>query len=204
MGMTPLAGLVMGTRCGDVDPSVPLLLCTRAGLSPAEVDAQLNKGSGLQGLCGANDVRAIVQASYGHDHAAADARLALDVYARRIRHYLGAYWLELGGALDAIVFTAGVGENSAEVRLRVLDGLGAHLGATLDAQANARASAGHAQRPDGDVLDIATADSRVRVLVVRTNEELEIAEATRALLRGDACEGGLLPKLTQVVAVIPT
>lgn len=116
MGMTPLGGVAMGTRSGDLPPSVPLLLCARAGLSPAEAEELLNTRSGLQGLCGCSDVREIerlaAEGAARPEGAAEEARaaeLALRIYAHRIRHCLGGYWLQLGGQLDALAFTAGVG-----------------------------------------------------------------------------------------------
>ncbi len=167
MGMTPLAGLVMGTRTGDIDPGV-LLHLLRGGMTVDELDGLLNKRSGMKGLAGENDLRQVHAAIADGDDA---ARAALDVYVHAVRHYLGAYLAELGGA-DAVVFTAGVGENDATVRAAVCAGL-AGLGIELDEQANCAARG---------LADIATADSPVRVLVVPTDEEQEIArEALRAL-----------------------
>jgi acetate kinase len=172
MGLTPLAGLVMGTRCGDVDPGL-LLHLLRAGLTSDELDALLNKQSGMKGLSGHNDLRQV--------HAAADAgdataRTALQVYAHAVRHYLGAYLVELGGA-DAVAFTAGVGENDAAVRAAVCDRL-RDVGIELDPARNEQT-----RGPD-EVVDIALPGSRVRVLVVPTDEELEIATQTLAAVRG--------------------
>lgn len=165
MGMTPLEGLVMGTRSGDVDPAVLLHLQRRAGLDVDEVDDLLNKRSGILGLGGHGDMRDLVAAAESGD---ARAELALEVYAHRIRSYVGAYAAQLG-RVDAIVFTAGVGENAAEVRARSLAGLEG-FGVELDAERNAvRARA--ARR-------ISTDDARIQVLVVPTNEELEIARQT--------------------------
>lgn len=170
MGMTPLAGLVMGTRTGDIDPGV-LLHLLRAGVGVDELDALLNKDSGMRGLAGHNDLRMVHAAARAAD---TDAGAALEIYVHGIRHFLGAYLVELGGA-DAIVFTAGVGENDAAVRAAVcadLDG----LGIVLDEQRNAGAVG-----PDGPV-DIAAPQSAVRILVVPTAEELEIArEAVEAI-----------------------
>ncbi len=128
MGLTPLEGLVMGTRSGDIDPGALISL----GLGAAELDDLLNHRSGLLGLAGASDLRAVEQASEAGDAA---ATLALEVYAHRIRAYIGAYAAQLGG-LDALVFTAGVGERGAAMRARVLRGL-EFLGLTLDAARNA-------------------------------------------------------------------
>jgi len=168
MGLTPLAGLVMGTRSGDLDPGV-LLHLERAGWSVAEVDALLNSRSGLLGLAGSADMRDVEAAVESGD---ADAALALEVWAHRIRHYVGAYLAQLGG-LDAVVFTAGIGENSVELRALALEGL-AHLGIGLDAERNAaRSRAPRIISPD---------DAPVAVLVVPTNEELAIAQAAAALV----------------------
>ncbi|MGX5696662.1 acetate/propionate family kinase [Agromyces soli] len=165
MGMTPLEGLVMGTRSGDLDPAVLLYLQRRAELSVPEVDELLNQHSGLLGLGGHADMRDLVEAAGGGDE---HATLALEVYAHRVRAYVGAYAAQLG-RVDAIVFTAGVGENAALVREWCLAGLEG-FGVELDAVRN-RARSGEARRISSD-------HSRVEVLVVPTNEELEIARQT--------------------------
>lgn len=164
MGLTPLQGLVMGTRSGDVDPAVFAHLDRVAGLGVTEVEEALNRASGLLGLCGDADVREVERRAGAGDP---DAELALDVYAYRVRSYLGAYAVALGG-LDAVAFTAGVGENSPEVRRRVLVGM-EWLGLCLDEQADGPTD-GAAQRL------VSTADSRVAALVVATDEEREIAD----------------------------
>ncbi|MFH5806297.1 acetate/propionate family kinase [Alienimonas sp. DA493] len=161
MGLTPLEGLVMGTRTGDLDPAAVTYLQRSAGLSAEEMDRLLNRESGLKGLCGDNDVRRVLQRAADGD---ADAELALDVYCRRIRKYVGAYAAALG-RLDGVVFTAGVGENAAEIRRRVCEPL-AGFGIALDAAANARRSK-EVRRLD--------AGGPVAVLVVPTDEEGEIA-----------------------------
>lgn len=165
MGITPLEGLVMGTRTGDIDPAVIFHLSRQAGLSIDEIDDLFNRKSGLLGLTGTGDMRDV------EDRARAGDALAitgLEVYAHRIRHYVGAYLAQLGGA-DAIVWTAGVGENSAEVRARSLRGLGP-FGIQVDDERNAERS--------GEPREISTDDSPVKVLVIPTNEELEIARQT--------------------------
>jgi len=156
---------VMGTRSGDIDGGV-LFHLGRAGRTLAELDALLNRGSGLLGLSGRGDMRDVQEEAAAGDEA---AQLALDVYHHRLRHYLGAYLAHLGGA-DAVVFTAGVGENSAITR-RSIDGL---FGIRLDEALNARRS------PDARV--VSSEDSAIAVLVVPTNEELEIARQSAALL----------------------
>jgi acetate kinase len=169
MGMTPLAGLVMGTRSGDIDPAIPVHLQRTAGMSADEVDDLLNKRSGLKGLCGANDLREIQARAADGDSS---ARLALDVYARRIRSYLASHMMDLGGA-DVIVFTAGVGENDARLRAQVCQDL-AWLGVALDPSANTADSRG--------VRVISQRRAPVTVMVVPTNEELEIAQQALAVL----------------------
>lgn len=176
MGMTPLEGLVMGTRSGDIDPGA-LLHLMRAGLDADALDALLNKGSGLLGLAGSNDMRDVRTAATQGD---AVARSALDVYVRRVRHYLGAYLLELGGA-DTVVFTAGVGENSAELRAEVCAGL-EWFGIEIDPVRNAMPTSDLVL---ADARVISTERSRVTVLVVPTDEEAEIARQTWARVTAD-------------------
>ena len=136
MGLTPLEGLVMGTRSGDLDPAVVFYLHREAGLSVDDIDDLLNKRSGMLGLAGANDMREVARLVAEGDEAAAEA---LDVYCYRIRKYVGAYAAALG-RLDALVFTAGVGENNDAVRAGVCQGLEG-LGVTLDAKRNKARSA---------------------------------------------------------------
>lgn len=171
MGLTPLEGLVMGTRSGDIDPGIPLHLSRVAGLDVDGIDDLLNRRSGIFGLSGHRDFRDLVSAK---DAGEDDARLAFDVYVHRLVKYVGAYAAVLGG-IDALTFTAGVGENSPVLRAAVVERLG-FLGLTLDRQRNAERSGG-ARRID-------TADGFPAVLVVPTNEEWAIAkhavEATRA------------------------
>jgi acetate kinase len=165
MGLTPLEGLVMGTRSGDLDPAVMFYLHREAGLSVDDIDDLLNKRSGMLGLAGANDMREVERRAADGDQAAAEA---LDVYCYRIRKYVGAYAAALG-RLDALVFTAGIGENSDGVRAGVCSGLEG-LGITLNPHRNrARTTSPRTISPD---------DAPVAVLVVPTNEELEIAEQT--------------------------
>jgi acetate kinase len=169
MGLTPLQGLVMGTRSGDVDPGLHAYLAREAGLSLDEIDTLLNKKSGVLGLSGVNDFRQLEDRLDAGDDA---ARLAFDVVVHRLKHYVGAYLAILGG-LDVLVFTAGIGENSATLRAAVTDGLG-ELGITLDRARNAaRSKQARIISPDG---------SRVVVAVVPTNEELAIARQTARLV----------------------
>ena len=169
MGFGPLSGLVMGTRSGDVDPSVLLHLLGPLGYSVKQASDLLNKESGMLGLAGANDMRDISQALAAGD---ADAELAYGLYAYRIRQYIGAYVAVLGG-LDALVFTAGVGENDALVRRRVCQDM-EFFGLALDDELN--------QQRAPDLRDISAPSSRARILVIPTNEELEIARQCAALL----------------------
>ena len=172
MGITPLAGLVMGTRSGDVDPALGAYLGRVAGMDLAGVDAALNKRSGLLGMCGVNDMREVWRLADAGD---ADARLALDVYGYRIRAYVGAYYAALGH-VDALVFTGGVGQNSPRVRALATAGL-TRLGIEVDPVRNEAESAeARVVSPEG---------AEVTALVVPTDEELEIAEQTAACL-GDA------------------
>jgi acetate kinase len=171
MGMTPLEGLVMGTRSGDLDPAVVFYLHREAGLSVDDIDDLLNKRSGMLGLAGANDMREVGRRAADGDQAAAEA---LDVYCYRIRKYVGAYAAALG-RLDALVFTAGVGENNDGVRAGVCQGLEG-LGVTLNPKRNRARS--------GSPRTISADDAPVAVLVVPTNEELEIAEQTLAVVGG--------------------
>ena len=169
MGLTPLEGLVMGTRSGDIDPAVTFHLRRVAGMTYDEIDVLLNKRSGMLGLAGANDLREVWDRADAGDP---DAAVALDVYAYRNRKYVGAYALALG-ALDAVVFTAGVGENDERMRAKVLAGLEG-LGIEVDLVRNAD--------PGSHGGWVSTKDSRVAVLVVPTNEELEIARAALSLV----------------------
>jgi len=166
MGLTPLAGLVMGTRSGDLDPAVVFHLHRTAGLPVAEIDDLLNHRSGLLGLAGMNDMRQLLAARAAGDPAAG---LAFDVYCRRITGYVGAYYALLG-RVDAVTFTAGVGENAVEVRAAALAGLD-RLGITVD-EARNRAHAAVISPPGAEVA----------VCVVRTDEEREIATQARAVL----------------------
>ena len=171
MGLTPLEGLVMGTRSGDLDPSILFHLHREAGLDVDALDRLLNSESGLRGLAGTGDFRDVRAAADAGD---AQAQLAIDVTTHRIRHYLGAYLAALGGA-DVISFTAGVGENNAALRAGVCSGL-EWFGIRIDAALNEAASGAAEPRR------ISTADSRVAVLVVPTDEEAEIARQTWGLV----------------------
>lgn len=166
MGLTPLEGLIMGTRCGTIDPAIVPFLEEKKKYSPEEVDAIMNKQSGLLGLCGLTDMRDVHAAAGNGDER---AKLAIEMLVRSIRKMLGAYVFLLDCKLDAIVFTAGIGENDHIVRSRVCERLES-LGIKINEEENA-------QRKPG-AREISTADSAIKVLIIPTNEELEIAEAS--------------------------
>lgn len=172
MGLTPLEGLVMGTRSGDIDPAVTFHLKRVAGMSEDEVDELLNKKSGLIGLCGDNDMREIRRRIDAGGEDGTRARLAFDIYIHRLKKYLGAYSAVLG-RVDAVAFTAGVGENAAPVREAAIAGL-EEMGMAVDADLNAQRS--------GEPRLISPEYARVAVAVVPTDEELEIAQQTYALV----------------------
>jgi acetate kinase len=169
MGLTPLEGLVMGTRSGDLDPAVIFHLRRVAGMSMDEIDTLLNKRSGLFGLCGDNDMREIRRRM---DEGDDQARLAFEIYVHRLKKYIGAYYAVLG-TVDAVAFTAGVGENAAFVREAAVAGLEG-LGLAVDGERNAVRS--------GEARLISPEGARVAVAVVPTDEEMEIATQTYALV----------------------
>ncbi|MFG3657497.1 acetate kinase [Streptomyces sp. NPDC047706] len=169
MGLTPLEGLVMGTRSGDLDPAVIFHLARVGGMDMDEIDNLLNKRSGLFGLCGDNDMREIRRRV---DEGDEEAELAFDIYIHRLKKYIGAYYAVLG-TVDAVAFTAGVGENAAPVRAAAVQGLDG-LGLALDPERNA---------VRGEQARLISPESaRVAVAVVPTDEELEIATQTFALV----------------------
>ncbi len=165
MGMTPLEGLVMGTRCGDLDPAVPFYLGRSTGKSGEELEAMLNHESGLYGICGLNDMREIQRLAGEGDQK---ARLAIDMFCYRVKKYIGAYYAVLG-RLDAIVFTGGIGENSPGVRKHLCKGLEG-LGIIVDDEKNGMHSEG--------IYEVQKTEGSVRLLVIPTNEELAIAKQT--------------------------
>jgi acetate kinase len=169
MGLTPLEGLIMGTRSGDVDPGLVLHLLTQERMTPEQVDQLLNHESGLKGLGGSADVRELQQKAEAGD---ARAAFALEAFAYRVRKYVGAYAAALDG-LDAIAFTAGIGEHSAVLRGKACAGLG-FLGVKLDAGLN--------ERPGEGEVRISSADSGVQVWVIPTDEESQIARETAAIV----------------------
>ena len=171
MGLTPLEGLIMGTRCGDLDPAIIFYLMRETGLASGEIESILNKDSGLKGICGVNDMRTVGELAERGDP---EAQLAISMYCYRIKKYIGAYHAVLGG-LDGLIFTGGIGEHADFIRAGCCEGL-AHLGLELDAEKNREAVKGCSV--------IESEASRVKILVIPTNEELEIAEQTVACLEG--------------------
>ncbi|HIJ90175.1 MAG: acetate kinase [Desulfobulbaceae bacterium] len=172
MGLTPLEGLIMGTRCGDLDPAIIFYLERETGLTSGAIESILNKESGLKGICGVNDMRTVGEmASAGNP----EAQLAITMYCYRIKKYIGAYYAVLGG-LDGLIFTGGIGENADFIRAACCEGL-AHLGLKMDNGKNLG-------RPEG-CSAMESKDSRARILVIPTNEELEIAEQTVACLEAE-------------------
>jgi acetate kinase len=167
MGMTPLEGLIMGTRSGDIDPAIIFYLKRKTGLSRDDVESILNRQSGLKGICGVNDMRKIGELA---EQGQSRARLAIEMYCYRIKKYIGAYYAALG-QLDAIIFTGGIGENAGFIRAGACSGL-AHLGIEIDDQKNNLPSRSK------EAFEIQGENSAVRVLVIPTNEELEIARQT--------------------------
>ena len=172
MGMTPLEGLVMGTRSGDVDPALPFFLADNLNMSLKDIDRLLNKESGLKGLCGTNDMREVEEKASSGDQK---AQLALDVYCHRIKKYIGAYFALLGH-LDCIVFTAGIGENSPLIRRTCCQGL-EKLGITIDEIKN--------NEQNKVNREISCDSSQVKVLIIPTNEEKKIAMETKKVLENN-------------------
>ncbi len=171
MGLTPLEGLMMGSRSGDIDPSIPLFLSASLNLSMDEVLGLLNENSGLKGICGENDMRVILENAGNGDEK---AQLAIDMYTLRIKKYIGAYSAVLG-RLDGLVFTGGVGENAPVIRERCCRNL-ERLGIEIDQDKNCD--------PVGGARYISPPGADVRVLVVPANEELKIARETKIFLAG--------------------
>lgn len=170
MGMTPLAGVMMGSRCGDIDPAIAGYIAEHKGIRLREVDDILNKESGLKGICGMNDMRDIHASVEKGDK---NAELALDMFAYRVKKYIGAYYAALG-SVDAIVFTAGIGENDDIIREKVCSNMGG-LGIELDLKEN--------EGRISQCKKISTSDSSVQLWVIPTNEELQIAKDAVALIQ---------------------
>lgn len=174
MGLTPLEGLVMGSRSGDIDPAIIPYIMENTGMTAKEMDSTLNKKSGLIGLCGKSDRRDVLKASQEGDER---AQLAIDMECRRLAKYIGGYATLLGGKLDAIVFTAGVGEMARHIRKGTCNGLQA-IGAVLDEHKNEVCFSRNGE------FEINTDDSKVKILVIPTDEELVMTEDAYALMNG--------------------
>ena len=174
MGLTPLEGLVMGSRSGDIDPAIIPYMMENTGMSAKEMDTALNKKSGLIGLCGKSDRRDVLKASQEGDKK---AQLAIDMECRRIAKYIGGYATLLGGKLDAVVFTAGVGEMARHIRKGACQGLEA-IGAHLDLHKNEVCFSRNGE------FEISTDDSKVKILVIPTDVDLVMTEDEYALMNG--------------------
>lgn len=166
MGVTPLEGLVMATRCGDIDPAICEILEARKSLAVSEMSTIFNKESGVYGICGEKDMKSVIEMS---EAGSERHGLAFQVYVHRIRKYLGAYYLSLGGEVDAVIFSGGVGEKSLSVREMVCTGL-EKLGLSIDHKKN--------QSEGRGLREIQANDSRIKILVIPTDEELCIAKQT--------------------------
>ncbi len=169
MGLTPLAGLMMGTRSGDIDPALLFYLGRKYDLNIEDLDELLNKKSGLKGVCGSNDMREVESMA---DKGDENAQLALDMFAYRIKKYIGSYNAIIGKT-DCIIFTGGIGENDIDTRARSCSEL-EHIGMELDLVKNNQRSK--------EILEISSKNSKIKILVIPTNEELEIAMQTYSLL----------------------
>ncbi|WBF65947.1 acetate kinase [Desulfovibrio subterraneus] len=170
MGLTPLEGLMMGTRCGDIDPAIVPFVMEKTGISAAEMDTVMNKQSGLKGICGMNDMRDIHAARLEGNEK---AQLAFDMMSYRIKKYVGAF-MAVVGEVDAVVFTAGIGENDEHMRAAVCQDM-EHLGLSIDLEEN------NTRR---GVARSISKGGKVDILIIPTNEELEIAQATVEVLKG--------------------
>jgi len=172
MGLTPLEGAVMGTRCGDIDPAIPLFMQQRLNVSPREMDNMLNKKSGILGITGKfTDRRDVLECAKTDERC----KLAIEIEAYRIKKYIGSYYAVLG-RVDAIVFTAGVGENATIIREKALEGL-EELGIKIDKEKNSKTFSKSGE------TEISTSDSKVKVFVIPTNEELVFVEDVVAILK---------------------
>lgn len=170
MGMTPLEGLIMGTRCGDLDPAIPFYIADVSTANNEDIISQLNRQSGLKGLCGDNDMREVLRMAEEGNHR---AKLALESYCYRIKKYIGAYFAILGN-IDAMIFTAGIGENSATIRAKICHQL-TNLSIELDMEKNLNIS--------DKISEIQQSSAQCKILVIKTNEELEIAQQTKVCIQ---------------------
>ncbi len=169
MGLTPLEGLMMGTRCGDIDPAIIPFLASNLDMDIESIDKMLNKESGLQGICGTNDMREVIAQS-GND---SKTLLALEMYTHRLKKYIGSYTAILG-RVDAVIFTGGIGEHASKVREIVCDGLDESIGLNIDIDKNNIASTQN--------RSIHKVESKIQLLIIPTNEELEIVFQTEKII----------------------
>eukprot|EP00877_Chromochloris_zofingiensis_P013997 jgi/Chrzof1/8851/Cz03g26170.t1 len=174
----------MGTRSGDLDPAIPLHVMQTLGITAKQMDTVLNKKSGLLGVCGYSDIRSVLEHKRKGDEKSA---LALGMFVYRVQKYIGAYTATLGGEVDAVIFSAGIGENSAIVRSLICASLKG-IGIQLDEDKNAATI-------NGKQGDISAAGSKVKVLVVPTDEELSIAQQTLEVVQGDKDKGHAAPAM---------
>ena len=170
MGLTPLEGLMMGTRCGDIDPAILPFLSRNLDMSIDAIDTMLNKESGLKGICGTNDMREVIEQTEDADER---SRLALEMYTYRIKKYIGSYAAVLGH-VDALVFTGGIGEHASKVRGMACEGLDRSIGLELDEELNRQKTVQN--------HSIHKSESRIGVFVIQTDEELEIADQTETVV----------------------
>ncbi len=172
MGFTPMQGLVMGTRCGDIDPAIVLYLQSHLQMDAKSIERLLNKESGLKGICGKSDMRQIIDDAQNNDKR---SQLALDMFVQRIAKYIGAYYITLEGKIDAIIFSGGIGEHSPLIREMVCNKISNALGINIDCTKNEKSE-----------QIISTKKSKITILNIATNEELYIAlEAKRLLTKFD-------------------
>ena len=173
MGLTPLEGLMMGTRCGDIDPAIIPFLSHTQEMSIERIDRMLNKESGLKGICGSNDMREVIKQAEENDPL---SLLALEMYTHRIKKYIGAYAAILG-RVDAVIFTGGIGEHAQKLREMVCEGLEASIGLKLDSSKNQKSTTGnHAIHEE---------KSKIQLFVIPTNEELEIVLQTEKIIKNE-------------------
>ncbi len=170
MGLTPLEGLMMGTRCGDIDPAIVPFLMKNAGLNYEEIDEIMNKQSGLLAICGTNDMREIEERTNSGDEA---AKLAFDMFVRRVKKYIGAY-IAILGRIDALVFTAGIGENDPKIRAAICEGLDV-FGISLDTHKNTF--------PSREARLVEQDGAKIKIAVIPTDEELAIALETERVVK---------------------
>ncbi len=174
MGLTPLEGLMMGTRCGDIDPAIIPFLSDNHEMDIHSIDKMLNKESGLKGICGTNDMREVVEKAEANDKMSI---LALEMYTYRIKKYIGAYTTALG-RVDAVIFTGGIGEHAIKVREMVCEGLDESIGLKIDIQKNRKIS--------NTKRSTQHQESKIKILVIPTDEELEIALQTEKIIKNIA------------------